>query len=120
MRAVLVVKDDDFGFEDDVLGVAEVDLADAECIQHPRHPVTMAIKLAPGDSLGNEEDPQARNCAVAPVCNGQHCCTNAVDAIGFGPLAKPRTPGLVAAAPANRHMLDLQMNACAIDEPCRR
>ena len=27
--AVLVIKDDDFGFEDDVLGVAEVDLADA-------------------------------------------------------------------------------------------
>ena len=63
---MLVVKDDDFGFEDDVLGVAEVDLAEAECIQRPRHPVTMAIKLAPGDSLGNEEDLQARVCPVSP------------------------------------------------------
>ena len=58
--AVLVIKDDDFGFEDDVLGVAEVDLAEAECIQNPRHPVSMAIKLMPGDSLGNAEDLKAR------------------------------------------------------------
>ena len=59
--AVLVIKDDDFGFEDDVLGVAEVDLADAECILNPRQPVSMSIKLMPGDSLGNAEDLKARS-----------------------------------------------------------
>jgi len=59
--AVLVIKDDDFGFEDDVLGVAEVDLADAECILNPRQPVSMSIRLMPGDSLGNAEDLKARS-----------------------------------------------------------
>jgi hypothetical protein len=78
---VLVVKDDDFGFEDDVLGVAEVDLAEAECIQRPRHPVTMAIKLAPGDSLGNEEDLKARNCFRAPVPDRSTVAENAAAAM---------------------------------------
>ena len=80
-RAVLVIKDDDFGFEDDVLGVAEVDLAEAECIQHPRHPVTMAIKLMPGDSLGNAEDLKARAAAwshpVFPVSSSAKLCMGA-------------------------------------------
>ena len=57
---MLVVKDDDFGFEDDVLGVGEVDLSDAECIQNPRQTVHMSIRLLPGDSLGNAEDLKAR------------------------------------------------------------
>ena len=64
---MLVVKDDDFGFEDDVLGVADVDLAEAECIKYPRKAVTMDIQLMPGDSLGNQEDLKARIHALMPM-----------------------------------------------------
>ena len=82
--AVLVIKDDDFGFEDDVLGVAEVDLAEAECIQNPRKPVTMAIKLMPGDSLGNAEDLKVRPGAwtAALMRDGPVCCHRCMEASG--------------------------------------
>lgn len=53
---MLVVKDDDFGFEDDVLGVADIEFATAEFIKTPRVAQDFSIKLRPGDSLGNEAD----------------------------------------------------------------
>ena len=51
--AVLVVKDEDFGFDDDVLGVAEVEFSTSLIIKNPRivHPLT--LRLLPADSLGN-------------------------------------------------------------------
>ena len=54
--AVLVVKDDDFGFEDYVLGVADIEFATAEFIKTPRVAQDFSIKLQPGDSLGNVAD----------------------------------------------------------------
>ena len=53
LRAVLVVKDDDFGFNDDVLGVAEIEFATADFIKNPRLAQQFSIKLSPADVLGN-------------------------------------------------------------------
>ena len=56
MRAVLVVKDDDFGFEDDVLGVAEIEFATSDFMMNPGVSQQCSIKLSPGDVLGNIMD----------------------------------------------------------------
>lgn len=48
--------DDDYGFGDDVLGVAEIDFATAEFIKTPRVPQQLALKLMPADPLGNVKD----------------------------------------------------------------
>ena len=51
-----MVKDDDFGFNDDLLGVAEVEFADSNIVANPRVPQQMSLKLRPGNSLGNIEN----------------------------------------------------------------
>ena len=50
---MLIVKDDDFGFEDDVLGGKEIDFATAEFMKRPRETHSLSIKLMPADALGN-------------------------------------------------------------------
>lgn len=51
--AVLIVKDDDFGFEDDVLGVAIIPFDGAQFIDKPRHLQHISLQLLPADALGN-------------------------------------------------------------------
>lgn len=53
---VLVAMDDDFGFGDDVLGVAEIDFATADFIKKPRIAQQLALKLVPADPMGNIKD----------------------------------------------------------------
>lgn len=43
------------GFEDDVLGVAEIELSTAQIIQEPRVAHQMSIKLMPGDYLDTKK-----------------------------------------------------------------
>ena len=56
VHAVVVIKDDDFGFEDDVLGVTEIDFATAQFVKQPRVPQQLSVKLMAGDALGNVAD----------------------------------------------------------------
>ena len=51
--AVLVVKDDDFGFNDEVLGVGEIEFAGSELFTKPRVTHQFSIELEAADSLGN-------------------------------------------------------------------
>lgn len=52
----MVVMDDDFGFGDDVLGVAEIEFATAEFIKKPWLPQKLTLKLMAADQKGNVKD----------------------------------------------------------------
>lgn len=72
LRAVLVVKDDDLGFEDDVLGVAEIEFSTAQIVKNPRVAHEMRVKLMPGDALGNLMDNKEVKVPAAPYFEFSH------------------------------------------------
>lgn len=70
LSAALVVKDDDLGFEDDVLGAYELPLDDvnAEFMRKPREEITMTVQLVEADSAGFVSDMKAFSRAVRRCC----------------------------------------------------
>ena len=62
--AAFVVKDDDLGFEDDVLGAYEIELDDAEFIMRPREAIPMTLQLLEADDSGFINDMKAMSRAV--------------------------------------------------------
>lgn len=64
LRAAFVVKDDDLGFEDDVLGAYEIELDDAEFIMRPREAIPMTLQLLEADDSGFINDMKAMSRAV--------------------------------------------------------
>jgi hypothetical protein len=72
--AAFVVKDDDLGFEDDVLGAFEIELDDAEFIMRPRETIPLTLQLLEADDSGFINDMKAMSRAVCfrrlvLVCN---------------------------------------------------
>lgn len=57
--AAFVVKDDDLGFEDDVLGAYEIELDDAEFIMKPRETIPLTLQLLEADDQGFINDVKA-------------------------------------------------------------
>lgn len=66
--AAFVVKDDDLGFEDDVLGAYEIELDDAEFIMRPREAIPMTLQLLEADDSGFINDMKAMSRAVRLCC----------------------------------------------------
>jgi hypothetical protein len=64
LLAAFVVKDDDLGFEDDVLGAYEIELDDAEFIMKPRETIPMTLQLLEADDSGFINDMKAMSRAV--------------------------------------------------------
>jgi hypothetical protein len=62
--AAFVVKDDDLGFEDDVLGAYEIELDDAEFIMRPRETIPLTLQLLEADDSGFINDMKAMSRAV--------------------------------------------------------
>ena len=59
LGAALVVKDDDLGFEDDILGAIELPLDEAEFIRKPREWVPVAAQLLEANAAGIVSDAKA-------------------------------------------------------------
>lgn len=85
LGAALVVKDDDLGFEDDILGAVELPLDEAEFIRKPHEWVPVAAQLLEANAAGIVSDAKAFVRAVSPPPPpSPSSCTSKVNGAGHG------------------------------------